>query len=319
MTRPGSRNNLAFVIGLVSAMWFQSCFSARGVQAADDIYDFPTRSPIADLVCRVRFIDRDGKQKERRDHLLAKGAVHLPANSDVEVLLRFDALEAMQYLDQLSRAHVIVLQAASLDLEDSHLIHLKNYQSLHYLNLDTTLITDKSLPVIAGLKSIFDLRLSGTNIKGTGFDNLNRLPNLRMLNISSLTLDKGTLSKLKPLVSHLSDLTLARTELNKEELASLGPMPAIEHLDIAFNHKLDDSCASQLAHLTKLKQLAINDTGITDKSLPILVKLPNLTQVTVRGRDFWRTSLAKKEIGHIKFVDVAAKSSVPVDVWEPLH
>ena len=318
MTRPGSRNNFAFVIGLVSAIVSVMLFS-QGVQAAGDIYDFPTRSPIADLVCHVPFVGPDGKQKERKDHLLAKGTVRLPANSKVEVLLRFDALEAIQYLDQLSRAHVTTLQAASLDLEDSHLIHFKNYQSLNYLNLDTTLITDKSLPVIAGFKSIFSLRLSGTNIKGAGFDNLNRLTNLRMLNISSLTLEKGTLSKLKPLVARLSDLTLARNDLNKEELASLGPMPSVEHLDIAFNQKLDDSCVAQLVHLTKLKDLALNDTGITDKSLPTLMKLPNLTQVTVRGRDFWRTSLAKKEIGHIKFVDVAAKSSVPADVWEPLH
>ena len=314
MYRPGFCNIHTFLACLLVAL----C-STRSALAAADTYDFPTRSAVAELVCIEQVIDREGKAKSRRYNVRAQGPVHLPGDTLVEVDLKFDGPQEMQYLDQLSRAHVITFQARNLDLEDSQLMHIKDYKQLWVLNLDTTLVSDKSLPLIGTFKTLSDLRLSGTNIKGTGFEHLNKLTQLTRLNLGALTLTMGAIAKLKPLMTHLLDFNLSRTDLTREDCANLVNLTAAQYLDIAFNRKIDDSCAGYFTHLTKLQTLTINDTGITDKSLPILLKLPNLKQVVIRGKEFWKSGMPKNKVGHIKFVDVSAKNEVPSEVFGPLH
>ena len=69
--------------------------------------------------------------------------------------------------------------------------------------------------------------------------------------------------------------------------------------------------------MQKLGFLAINDTGITDKSVPLLAKLPCLTEVIVRGKEFWKTGKPRAQVGHVKFIDVASRNSAPTDIFEP--
>jgi hypothetical protein len=314
MYKPGLRPYAIFgIFSLVTVTFNQSAV------AATNTFDFPSRSSVAELTCTEQYVDHDGKAKIRHYRVMAKGPVSLPSDVGVEVRLTFDGQLAMQYLDQLKRARITNFQAANLDLEDGQLMHIKDYKPLYHMNLDTTLVSDKSLPLIATFKDLQDLRLSGTNIKGSGFENLNKLSQLKGLNLSALVLIAGAIGKIKPLLTHLLELNLARTDLTKEDCANLVNLAAVQHLDVGFNHKIDDSCVTYFSHLTKLQYLAISDTDITDKSLPILLKLPNLNEIVVRGKEFWRNGKAKAQIGHTKFIDVSVKLEPPAEVFEPLH
>ena len=73
---------------------------------------------------------------------------------------------------------------------------LRNAQTLHFLQLDNTMITDKGLQKLSSLQQLQSLNLVGTNITANG---LNALKNLKQL----------------------QSLYLYQTKINKEDWAQL--------------------------------------------------------------------------------------------------
>jgi len=156
-------------------------------------------------------------------------------------------------------------------------------------------------------------------VVGTGFASLNQLKRLHHLYLGALSLTPGSVAKLKPILPNLYELSLGRTALAKEECANFVYLTSVRHLDISFNRKIDNHSITYLSQLKNLQHLAINDTGITDKVLPVLLKMPKLNTVTVRPKEFWCNGKSRNQVKHLRFVDVAANSDIPSEALNPLH
>ncbi len=277
--------------------------------------NFPSRASLAEILYWPK-----ADHSVRRARVVAQGDVHIPDNINLEVNLTFDGQQQMKPIEQLSRLRVTTFCASQLDFEDEQLAYIKNFKYLHTLNLDQTMISDKALTVIGNnFKELATLRASGTNITGTTMASLSQLKKLRHLDLSASALKPGTLAKLKPIMPNLIDLRLGRTVLNNEECASLINLSNATILDISFNRKIDNKCMAYLSSLKNLQRLSINDTGINDKILPMLLKLPKLNTVTIRPKEFWHDGQSRSKFKHIRFVDVVANSHFPAEALSPLH
>jgi hypothetical protein len=257
--------------------------------------------------------------EDAKERVLARGKIRLPKNVLFEVVLLPEALDHMDSIEQFAALPVKSILAAKLDFTDEHMRHLRNFKGLSHLNLDETLITDRSLSVIGTFRNLMALRLSVTDTTGSNFEALSKLPHLLILNIRGISLKAGSLAKLNGALAHLTDLDLSKINFGKEDAAVLVLAPELKLLDIAGNKRFDDSCVGYLAGMKHLKSLNITDTSVTDKSLPELLKLPKLKSITVRARTFWRSGQPGQLNGRLKVIDSASKSNTTEDMFSPLH
>ncbi|CAN5334299.1 hypothetical protein BH11CYA1_BH11CYA1_13890 [soil metagenome] len=279
------------------------------------VLSFPAGPALAEILWNTAPEDA-GKVKGR---VLATGKVSVPKNKALEIVLRVESLEHMEALEQLAKLPVRNLIAAKLDFEDSHLQHFKNFKELAYLNLDETLVTDKSIPTISGFSNLVALRLSSTDVTGTNFDALTKLQRLATLNIHGISLKPGCLLKLKGVLVHLRDFDFSAVNLPHEDAAALTYGVILKSIDTRGNKGFDDSCIGYLAKMQSLKSLNVTDTKVTEKSLPALAKLPRLKTIIVRGRTFWTGGVPKETGGRLRVVDSASTSNATLDIFKPLH
>jgi hypothetical protein len=283
--------------------------------------NFPPERALAQILWK-REVDAnpiDKGNKSAKERVLARGKIRLPKNVLFEVVLLPEALEHMDSIEQLTALPIEHIIAAKLDFTDEHMRHLRNFKGLVHLNLDETLITDKSLPIIGTFRNLMALRLSVTDTTGSNFEALSKLTHILNLNIRGISLKTGSLAKLKGALSHLTDLDMSNINLGKEDAAALVSAPELKMLEIAGNKRFDDSCVGYLAGMKHLKSLNITDTSVTDKSLPELSKLPKLKSITVRARTFWRSGQPGQLKGRLKVIDSFSKSNTTEDMFSPLH
>ncbi|MBP9092381.1 hypothetical protein KBI23_15245 [bacterium] len=296
----------------------QEALSSKSKRASSNDFcelNFPQGQALAQILWTTQ---KEGSSKTK-GRVLASGKVKVPKNQPLEVILSTEALEHMDSIEQLAAFPVTNFIAARLDFTDDHMRHLKNFKSLAHLNLDETLVTDKSLALIATFKELMALRISVTDITGTNFEALSKLPILLHLNIHGTNLKPGCLAKLKGTFPHLSDLDISTTNLRREDAAALTSATALKNLDLGGNKGFDDSCIGYLAGLKHLKSLKVADTSVTDKSLAELSKLPKLKSLIVRNRTFWRSGIPSETSGRLKVIDCAAKSNATLEVFQPLR
>lgn len=282
-----------------------------------DFYElnFPPGPALAQILWNTRPEDTY-KVKGR---VLARGKVKVPKNQPLEVILSTEALEHMDSIEQLAAFPVTNFIAARLDFTDDHMRHLKNFKSLAHLNLDETLVTDKSLALMATFRELMALRISVTDVTGTSFEELSKLPILLHLNIHGTSLKPGCLNKLKGAFGHFIDLDLSATNLRREDATALTSATELKSLDVSGNKGFDDSCVVYLAGMKHLKSLKISDTSVTEKSMAQLSKLPKLKSLIVRNRTFWRSGVPSETIGRLKVIDCSVKNNASLEVFQPLH
>lgn len=144
---------------------------------------------------------------------------------------------------------------------------------LESLNLsNSTAITDAALASIERLPNLKSLDLSGcTKVRGQGLANLQTLEHLENLNLSGCTgIGSGDIEHLGALVQ-LKSLTLGDMHrLAYDRLARPGP-----------------NRPSPLLRLQQLESLDFSDTRrfFGNDNLPVLMELPNLRNLNVRGCD----------------------------------
>jgi hypothetical protein len=282
-------------------------------------FTFRSKIPPAEILFALPAHDKNGVAGVQWGRALATGTLRLPINSELQVNLRFDGLEHMDQLAILNNCRVACFSAADLDFEDRHIQYLQGFKNLRSLNLGDTLVTDKSLAQIGLLAKLGVLDLIKTNVTGSGFDSLTNLHQLYDFNIEGTNLKPGNIRKIKPLMANILFFNLTRTGLTKQDAAILPELKIVRVLNIATNKQIDNDCVKYLGQMKELKTLTIDDTSITDKSIPDLIKLPKLQQVIVRDKAFWTKKEHKRQYGHVEFVDVEKLSNAPVEVFTPLH
>ena len=86
---------------------------------------------------------------------------------------------------------------------------LKNFRSLEILDMKATDISDKSLPLIATLKTLERVYLTGTNVTPAGLPHLRKLPRLWFVELSR---DRFTDADVQSLQSQMPRVQFRRAE-----------------------------------------------------------------------------------------------------------
>jgi hypothetical protein len=283
------------------------------------LFTFPSKVPVAEISFATTGPSRDGKPGVIWARVLAKGRVRLPTNSELHVNLRFDGLEHLDQLTQLYPCRVTFFCASQLDFEDRHMHYLEGFKDLRSLDLGDTLITDKALPQIGAFSKLTILTLRKTNVTGSGFDSLKNLHHLEDLTIEGTSLKPGNIFRLRPVLPGLLTFRLPRTNISKADTAVLKELKLVRLLTLGANKNINNDCVQYLSNLKDLRILDIDDTSITDKSIPMLIKLPSLREVKVRDALFWKTKEHRTTYGKVHFADITHFVDAPTDIFGPLH
>ena len=275
---------------------------------------FPTSAPIAHIV-----VTTPSAQQQKESQLLARGKVTLPKDCQLYIELCYDGPTHIETLEQIDCDQVTKFSAAKLEFEDSHLTHLRKFKNLIALNLDSTLVTEKSWPVIGSFPKLWMLRVNSTDITGSGFGCLSNSHSLSKLDVEGILLKPGSIAKLKTLAGNLTALNVSKTGLTTVDMPAIGELHLLRRLDLSGNKKVADNQAKYLQPLVCLEVLNISDTAITEKSLPVLDRLPHLKKVLIRNGQFWTSGHPQKSKSGATFVDVGSTNRAPIEVFSPLH
>ncbi len=301
------------ILPLLTAQYPAFCAEPTG---ATYTINFPEKARVAEMHLSVPHVFSPGAKKII---VTAQGKVTLPRVCDITLNLCYDGMQNMDLIEQIDEKSLLRFSAAKLDFDDAQMAHLKRFKHIVTLNLDDTIITDKSLPVIGGMTELTALRFNGTDITGSGFAFLANLNSLWNFNIGGINLKAGSMASLKGPIKHISDLTCSRVGLTAVDLQTIGQMQSLTNLCLDGNKAIGDDCVKYLLPLKKLETLNITDTGITEKSLPELYKLPSLRLVKIRNHQFWSGGSAKKTKPGITFEDNETHTKIPLDMFKPLH
>ena len=170
-----------------------------------------------------------------------------------------------------------------------------------------TKVTDLGLEHLGQCSQLMSLNIHGAKVSTSGLQKLfTRCPDLRYLAISKSTVELGALevaSRLKNLqtiritgkmlddriASQISKLPNLRQiegilQIGNEGVEKLASLPHLESLQFFGN--ADDSCMQALSNLSKLKELSIDGSRITDDGLAKLHGFPQLEKVQLGGPGF---------------------------------
>lgn len=211
-----------------------------------------------------------------------------------QILQRFKSLGPGQVNDEAMAQLVALptgldsfkeLSAWGPGLTNVGLARIAKLPALERLSLDGTSITDEGLKSLQPLTNLQSLSLNGTKTSAAGFQNLAALPNLKRLDLMG-------------------------TNLTAADFVALGQLPAIEMLVLNRVVELNDAALDQICNASTLKVLQLNEcTGITDRGLVVLAKVPGLEEVhlkkvNVTGVGF-AAAHAKGGLKHLKSLSVS--------------
>ncbi|MBU6454756.1 MAG: hypothetical protein KGS72_23515 [Cyanobacteria bacterium REEB67] len=281
-------------------------------------FNFPPESSLAVLDVSAPYTKPDGTPAIKFTKMQARGLIHIPSNASINIIFSYYGLEHLDAFVQLKAVNVTQMNASRLEMDDKQAEVLRNFPNFLRMNFDNTLITDKTLAIIHTFKNLDDLRISATDITGSGFDQLDGLP-ITNFNMGSLSLKPNMMSKFKSLPSTVTSLNCTRCQLGPAEISFVGKCHKLVALDIGGNKALNDVTIKEFSNLKLLDYINVADTSVTDKSLPFLAKLPSLHKITIRANHFWTVNKIKSPRPDLIVEDVTGSARAPVEVFDPLH
>ena len=157
---------------------------------------------------------------------------------------------------------------------------LKNAENLGFANLDNTAADDE---VLKGLpsQSLSYLYLKGTPISDRGVKSLARCRNLEGLHLSGTRVGDEGVRHLGGL-EKLKSLDLRSTKVGNAGMQALGTNLALVELRLG-NTRVSDEGLKQLKSLVALKELDLSGTGITDAGMSSLKTMSKLLSLDTTG------------------------------------
>lgn len=172
-----------------------------------------------------------------------------------------------------------------LDLKDSQFSDdaaslIEDQQSLVFLSVARTSITDRTLSIICRLKQLKWLFLDSTRITDGSAEKFRDLANLRTLSVAHTSVSDKTFARCS--WKNIRTLVLADTNITDATVKSVSRLTTIRHLNLSGTFVTDD-CAPSLLALRNLTRLNLSHTQVTAAGLAKLTDLPNLRELDVRG------------------------------------
>jgi hypothetical protein len=190
--------------------------------------------------------------------------------------------EELSYIGELTKLETLEVHYS--ELGDSGLIAIEGMVGLKRLSLNGSYkLTDAGLEYLAGLKSLEDLDLSNTPLRGTGLSWLRGLKKRKKLDLSGSEMRDAQLVHVAAF-GGLEELDLGSTPLTFESVRQLSQLTRLRKLDL-YGTRIDDSRLADLAAIGSLEELDLGATKVTSKSLHELSRLTRLTALNLGGTE----------------------------------
>lgn len=226
-------------------------------------------------------------------------------------------VEMLQHLDGLLELHLIKAKVT-----DAGLAPLAKYKTLRSVRLYDCAVGDKGVEHLVQVKGLVELKLSVTKVTDAGLEPLAKAKGLKVLDLSSTAvtddglkhlaaltglqrLDLGSTKVTGPGLAHLKDLgalrelNLYQTPVKDTDLAHLKPLAALDELRLSRT-KVTDAGLKTIGQL-KLTVLELNNTAVTDDAVPIILRMPTVRTVHVKGTQISPKLLKELDSSRVKF------------------
>jgi len=171
-------------------------------------------------------------------------------------------------------------------------------------------INDEWLSKLAAAPNIRTLKLSGTNVTGTGLRYIRRLRNLELLDLRECPgFSPDGLSNLSSLRSLWALELLNCEKIDDEGLRHLAGLTKLRRLTFG-NCEITDAGLEHLQDLTELTVLRLNYTAISDDGLRHLANMKKMKQLDLRGTRV--TDAGIKTLLHMKELEQLVLSDTSV-------
>ncbi|CAN5573552.1 hypothetical protein BH11CYA1_BH11CYA1_20790 [soil metagenome] len=184
----------------------------------------------------------------------------------------------------------VSLRKTRIDSEGlKYLVHLPLYE----LWLNGTNVGTKGVSYLAAISTLKNLYLANTHVDDAAADLIARKMNIVSLGLGGTAVTIGGVKSLAAsprLQRTLTNLDLANLDLGDEVFTALKPLRGLRNLNCSKNPRIDGAAVPALSQLSKVDQLSLASTSISDKDLPGLLKMQQLglldlsnTKVTFYG------------------------------------
>jgi hypothetical protein len=229
------------------------------------------------------------------DQITAMGAVSLARIPSLRTLEWHNAPNDPTVTSALAQSRTIeILHFTCKDCRSEviePLCTMEQLTSLHVFSID-----DSALDSIARLHRLMQLNVdSSPLVTDLGMETISRLTQLRTLRLSQTSISTAGLSAVRSLLQ-LEEICLhARPALQISDAtaADLGNLPHLRKINFHGTLDLSDAGVSALTAGGMLVELNLRGCGrVTDRSLPMIARLTNLTSLNLSGTSVTDAGLA---------------------------
>lgn len=219
-------------------------------------------------------------------------------------IVRIDA--HMTHFDDACTPYIADLPLTELDLThtditDRSMPVIAKIKTLKVLRIGFCPVTGAGLQQIVNLRGINDLSLNYLRVKPGDFKFLERLPVLHSLDLYYMPIGDTDLCGLK--LENLKTLALHTTNITNAALGSISALHNLTTLDISHN-TLNDSTMRVLSSL-RLQKLGFSNTETSDESLRSIATIKSLKTIAVVHTFVSKTGIAAfhRSLPHCKVIN----------------
>ena len=235
------------------------------------------------------------------DKVAAVGDITLTVKADENVMLTPTpaTLMNLKSLDSPNRKQIDGIRVKYVASDESHhstnliLDQLATMKDLKYLLINRTDASDAGFKNFPRMERLVRLDVSSTEVTGSFLSSWDIFPKLKTLEMSHCPINSEHLKNLRN-IPQLKELDLRSSRLPSVATIYISTCAELERLSLAENENIRNESLPPLQHLCKLKELDLNDTGVTVTGLTSLKTLP-LSRLTLSHRFF----KSKKELQKI--------------------
>ena len=253
------------------------------------------------------------------DNVAAVGDVTLTVKDDENVMLTPApaALMNLKLLDAPTRKQIDGIRVKYVATDESHAINLildqlATMKDLKYLVITRTDASDAGFKNFQKMERLVRLDVSSSEVTGSFLSSWGNFPNLKTLELSHCPINTEHLKNLRN-IPQLKHLDLRSSRLSAAATTYLSKCAKLERLAIAENKDIRNESLLPLQNLSRLKELDLTDTGVTEAGLASLKALP-LTRLTLSHRFVNSKKELQKIFPHCSLVFARDKENVSSDV-----
>ncbi|MBC8000751.1 MAG: protein kinase, partial [Leptolyngbya sp.] len=187
-----------------------------------------------------------------------------------------------EYLDRFRDDELLSIELSKIDTNLKPLLEkLPRFKNLERLTITDTEFGDADLKYLEILPKLRAMNLRSTEVSGEAISRMKTIKNFTDINLDATPSAKIFIKNMKSLPK-LTHLSVPRSRLNNQDIQRISAYKNVHTLDLTRNIEVNDDAMPMIASMPNIKDLVLNSTGITSKSIPIFLKMPKLKHMQLR-------------------------------------